>query len=412
MKKRIAVIGAGISGLTCAYKLAKQDDVSLFEAKSYIGGHTNTIDIDIPGAKCAVDTGFIVFNERTYPNFCNLLEELKISKQLSEMSFSYRSDKRDLEYNGHSLNTMFADRRNLYSPDFYRLIKDIIRFNKDAKKYVHLPVREEQTIAEFLSANNYSETFKECYLIPMLSSIWSKKKHDSLNCSAYFIFKFYENHGLLDLVNRPPWFVIPGGSRNYIKPILKTIKNVHLDTPILQITPQSNGITLQSKNTEYNFDAVVCATHSDQALAMLDKPTTLEHDILSNIKYTSNSVVLHTDSSIMPKNKRAWASWNYLDNQDGNPCLTYYMNLLQSLDCQADIFVSMNLTQQIDKAKIIQTFEYAHPCLDMHAITKQEQINKINGTRGIYFAGAYQGFGFHEDGVNSALNVCSLLEGL
>lgn len=411
LKKRIAVIGAGISGLSSAYMLAKKHDVTLFEENSYIGGHTNTIDIDIDGAKCAVDTGFIVFNQRTYPNFCNLLDELKIEKQLSEMSFSYRSDKQGLEYNGHNLNTMFADRHNLYNFKFYRLIIEIIKFNQDAKKYIHNPVREELSIEQFIINNKYSNMFSECYLIPMMASIWSKKKQDALSCSAYFIFKFYENHGLLDLWNRPPWFVIPGGSRSYIPPMLEKISNVHVNTPILKIIRKDDIVVVQSKDKEYTFDAVVCATHSDQALAMLENPSALEYEILSGITYTDNSVLLHTDSSIMPKNKRAWASWNYLENQAGNPCLTYYMNRLQNLKCETDIFVSMNLNQQIDKNKIIQTFNYAHPCLNMQAIAKQQQLKQINGTQRVYFAGAYQGFGFHEDGVNSALNVCSLLEG-
>ncbi|RUR24270.1 NAD(P)/FAD-dependent oxidoreductase [Legionella qingyii] len=410
MKKRIAVIGSGISGLTSSYILSKNYDVSLFEANNYLGGHTNTLSVETEEAVYSIDTGFIVFNKRTYPNFCKLLEELNVPIQPSEMSFSYRSDRRGLEYNGHNLNTLFSDRRNLFKLNFYRLIKDIILFNSDAKKFLAQTNNLEITINDFITENKYSEQFRESYLIPMMAAIWSKNKEDALNCSASFILKFYNNHGLLDLFNRPMWYVIKKGSKNYIAPMLERLKEqIYLNSKVDLIKRENNKITIVTNSQEHLFDAVVCATHSDQALAMLEKPTHEETRILSAIKYNENEVVLHQDRSIMPKNKRAWASWNYLDNQSTAPTLTYYMNRLQSINSNHDFFVSVNLANEIAENQIIQSFKYAHPCLNVSSLKAQQQIDLINGMNNTYYVGSYWGYGFHEDGVNSAINTCKLL---
>ncbi|PWY54326.1 amine oxidase [Legionella qingyii] len=410
MKKRIAVIGSGISGLTSSYILSKNYDVSLFEANNYLGGHTNTLSVETEEAVYSIDTGFIVFNKRTYPNFCKLLEELNVPIQPSEMSFSYRSDRRGLEYNGHNLNTLFSDRRNLIKLNFYRLIKDIILFNSDAKKFLAQTNNLEITINDFITENKYSEQFRESYLIPMMAAIWSKNKEDALNCSASFILKFYNNHGLLDLFNRPMWYVIKKGSKNYIAPMLERLKEqIYLNSKVDLIKRENNKITIVTNSQEHLFDAVVCATHSDQALAMLEKPTHEETRILSAIKYNENEVVLHQDRSIMPKNKRAWASWNYLDNQSTAPTLTYYMNRLQSINSNHDFFVSVNLANEIAENQIIQSFKYAHPCLNVSSLKAQQQIDLINGMNNTYYVGSYWGYGFHEDGVNSAINTCKLL---
>ncbi|KTD40532.1 NAD(P)/FAD-dependent oxidoreductase [Legionella parisiensis] len=410
MKKRIAVIGSGISGLTSSYLLSKNHDVSLFEANDYLGGHTHTITLEIEGNLYAIDTGFIVFNKRTYPNFCKLLEELNVPIQPSEMSFSYRSDSRGFEYSGHNLNTLFSDRRNLLKLNFYRLIKDIISFNSDAKKFLARTNDLEITINQFIKENKYSEQFRECYLIPMMAAIWSKNKKDTLNCSASFILQFYNNHGLLDLFSRPMWYVIKHGSKNYITPMIERLKDqVYLSSKVEQIIREPNKIKIIVNSEEHIFDAVVCATHSDQALKMLQEPTPEEINILSAIKYTENEVVLHKDRKVMPKNKRAWASWNYLDNQETAPTLTYYMNRLQSIHSSHDFFVSVNLAHEIAENQIIQTFKYAHPCLNVPALKAQKQINLINGMNNTYYVGSYLGYGFHEDGVNSAFNACNLL---
>ncbi|KTC92840.1 protoporphyrinogen oxidase [Fluoribacter dumoffii] len=410
LKKRIAVIGSGISGLVSCYLLSKDHDVSLFEANDYLGGHTHTIPVVMEGNLYEIDTGFIVFNKKTYPNFCKLLEELNVEIQPSEMSFSYRSDYMGLEYSGHNLNTLFSERRNLFKFDFYRLIKDILSFNHDAKKFLTRNHDLEITINDFLTENKYSKQFRESYLIPMLAAIWSKNKEDTLNCSAVFILKFYENHGLLDVFNRPLWYVIKGGSKNYIDPMIQKFKDqIYLNAKVEKIKRENNKITILTNSTEHVFDAVICATHSDQALMMLEKPTPEEINVLSLIKYTENEVILHRDRSVMPKRTRAWASWNYLDNESTAPTLTYYMNRLQSIHSKHDFFVSVNLAGGIAENQIIQAFKYAHPCLTVNALKAQKQMNLINGVNSTYFVGSYWGYGFHEDGVNSAIHTCKLI---
>lgn len=411
MSKRIAVIGSGVSGLVSAYLLSKRYDVSLFEANDYLGGHTNTVSVDIEDEQYAIDTGFIVFNKKTYPNFCKLIEKLNIPIQLSEMSFSYRSIRSGFEYNGHSLNTLFSDRRNLFKLSFYRFLKEIIIFNGDAKKLLVEAQTTDISIKEFLERHQYSSQFIECYLIPMMSAIWSKNKEDTLNCSAHFICNFYANHGLLDLYNRPPWYVIAQGSKSYIPSLIKKLNDrIYLNTPIKTIQRQANHVVLKSEYNESIFDCVVIATHSDQALKLLSQPTEEEVNILSAIKYTENEVVLHTDEKIMPRRKLSWASWNYLDNGSPSPSLTYYMNRLQSIQSRTNFFVSMNLAGTIDSSKIIQSFKYAHPCLDLAALRAQQHIKSINGVNNTYYVGSYWGYGFHEDGVNSAMNTCRLIE--
>jgi predicted NAD/FAD-binding protein len=406
----MAVIGSGISGLVSAYLLSERYDVSLFEKNDYLGGHTHTVEFELEGDHYSIDTGFIVFNKKTYPNFCQLLGQLKVPIQLSEMSFSYRSDNKDFEYNGYNLNTFFSDRRNLYKPNFYRFMKNIIAFNRDAKKFLTEENDSSITIKAFLAKRHYSKTFIECYFLPMLGAIWSKNKEDVLSCSAYFIFKFYANHGLLDLYDRPPWYVIAQGSKNYIRPMVQNLKNkIYLNTPVDTIKRKNNQIIIHSGNHEFIFDAVIIATHSDQALQLLFEPTESEVRLLSSIKYTENNVILHTDERVMPKRKRAWASWNYLDNERTSPTLTYYMNRLQSIQSNINFFVSVNLEKVIDSHKIIQHFKYAHPCLDVGAIKAQEQIGLINGIHNTYFVGSYWGYGFHEEGVNSAINTCKLI---
>ncbi|WP_347252616.1 FAD-dependent oxidoreductase, partial [Legionella sp.] len=302
MKKKIAVIGSGISGLTSSYLLSKEHDVSLFEANNYLGGHTHTLSVETEGSIYSIDTGFIVFNKRTYPNFCRLLIDLNVPIQPSEMSFSYRSDYRNIEYSGHSLNALFSDRRNLFRISFYQLIKDILSFNCHAKRFLAHTYDLEITMNDFINENTYSEQFRECYLIPMMAAIWSKNKKDTLNCSAYFILQFYKNHGLLDIFNRPKWYVIKQGSKNYINPMIENLKDrVYLNCKVNQIKREANKIKLITNSHEQVFDAVICATHSDQALSMLERPTSEEIQILSTIKYSENEVVLHKDRNLMPK---------------------------------------------------------------------------------------------------------------
>jgi predicted NAD/FAD-binding protein len=408
--KKIAVIGSGISGLLSANLLSARYDVSLFEANNYLGGHTHTVDVSLDGFNFAIDTGFIVFNKKNYPGFCKLLQKYNIPIQKSEMSFSYRSDAKDVEYNGHSLNTLFADRRNLFNPGFYRFISEILRFNKDAKKFLQETSQPDLTVKEFISQKNYRQEFVENYLVPMIASIWSKTDADALQCSTYFILKFCDNHGLLDAYNRPEWYVVQNGSRSYIPALINNFKeNIYLNTEIESIDRTAHGVTLKSSSAEFDFDAVVIATHSDQALKMLLNPSDNEKNILGAIPYKHNDVILHTDSSVMPKRRLAWASWNYLDNKNELPSLTYYMNRLQSIKSSQDFFVSVNLTEQIAADKILQRFSYAHPSFNLQSIKAQQQQQLINGKNNTYFAGSYWGYGFHEDGVQSALRACEPL---
>lgn len=407
MSKKIAVIGSGISGLVSAYLLSKDHEVSLFEANDYLGGHTHTVDVNIDDISYAIDTGFIVFNKKTYPNFCKLINSHHIPIQASEMSFSYRSNSHSFEYNGHNLNTLFSDRRNIFNPRFYKFIKEILKFNKQAKIFLLNPENHQLSIADFIKINAYSDFFVEKYMIPMMAAIWSKRPMDILKNSAYFILQFYNNHGLLDAYNRPPWYVIKGGSRNYIYYFTKNFESrIYLKTKIEKIRREENQVILYAENCQHVFDKVLIATHSDQALKILDQPTALEIAILSAIPYIENEVILHTDFRVMPRNKRAWASWNYYDRGSELPTLTYYMNRLQSLESPHHFFVSMNLGNQIDENKIIKKFSYHHPCFSQLSIQAQRDHQLINGKNHTYFAGAYWGYGFHEDGVKSAMHAC------
>jgi predicted NAD/FAD-binding protein len=410
LKKKIAVIGSGISGLLSSNLLSEHYDVTLFEANDYLGGHTHTIDVKIDNATYPIDTGFIVFNKKTYPNFCKLLEKHNIQIQKSEMSFSYRSDIKDIEYNGHNLNTLFADRRNLLKPQFYYFIREILRFNKNAKMHLLKSPENDMSIKEFISQQNYSKDFIENYLFPLIASIWSKTDKDVMQCSTHFILKFCENHGLLDAYNRPEWFVVANGSCSYVSTLIENIKDkIFLNTKIESIVRNENQVILKSATDTYIFDKVVIATHSDQALKMLTDPSEEEKRILSAIEYNNNDVILHTDNTVMPSRRLAWASWNYFDIGDDFPTLTYYMNRLQSISTSTDFFVSVNLSKYIDANKIIQKFNYSHPAFNIVSTKAQQQQHLINGKLNTFFVGSYWGYGFHEDGVNSAIQTCELL---
>lgn len=410
MQQHIAIIGSGIAGLASAHLLNKHYKVSLFEANDYLGGHTNTQSVNLEGVEYHIDTGFIVFNKKTYPNFCKLLEKNNIPIQPSEMSFSYRSDQFNIEYNGHNINSLFCDRKNLFKPRFYQFITQILKFNREAKNFLLNCPDRSISISEFIDRQNYSKDFIDFYLQPMISAIWSMKKTDISNCEAYYILSFYANHGLLDYYDRPQWYVLKNGSKSYIEPLIKDIKGtIYMNTEITQVERHFRGVILRSNKEEYHFDKVIIATHSDQALKMLANPSPEEVKILSAITYTNNEVTLHTDTKIMPKHKLGWASWNFYDNGTSIPTLTYYMNRLQSIRSPQPFFVSVNLNDQISPKKIIKEFRYSHPCLDSKATKAQKNIDQINGINHIYYVGSYWGYGFHEDGVNSALHACQLL---
>lgn len=410
MIKRIAVIGSGISGLVSACLLSQRYDVALFEENDYLGGHTHTVDIEMAANKHAIDTGFIVFNKRTYPNFNRLIQRFNIPIQKTEMSFSYHSDINRIEYNGTNLNTLFADRSNILNPYFYRFIKDILRFNRDAKEYL-TSGHDDVTIMDFTRSRGYGRLFLDAYMVPIFSAIWTKKVSDVWHCSARFLLDFFNEHGLLNIYQRPQWYTIVGGSRNYIPKLTGNFKDkIYLNTKIEKIERKHDSVILRTREGHQEFNMAVLAVHSDQALQMLADPTEEEERILGAIQYSQNEAILHSDISLLPKKRRAWASWNYVDIGSELPTLTYYMNRLQDLSITDHVCISINLGQRIKPDKIIQKFSYAHPVLNVAALEAQKKRSLINGSRQTYYCGAYWGHGFHEDGVNSALEVARLLE--
>lgn len=407
---KIAIIGSGISGLTSAYLLNRNHDITVFEANDYIGGHTHTHNIKIKDKEYAVDTGFIVYNERTYPNFIKLLDTLGVERQLSTMGFSVKSASEDYEYAGESLNSLFAKRSNIFRLGFLRMLYEMYRFGKKSDS-TGLGLDVSITLGAYLRSENYSNEFINYFIIPMGAAIWSTPANKVLDMPAYFFIKFFYNHGMLEIINRPKWWVIKDGSSAYIKKIIKGFESkINLSSPIRTVSRLDNGIEIETANSKkpLMFDAVVFATHSDQALGMLKDPTEKEKDILSSIPYQKNEVLLHTDSSVLPKRKLAWASWNYqLDSNPESPVvLTYNMNILQSLDCDETFCVTLNDHQSVDKSKVLKKITYHHPLFTVKGIEAQKRKLEISGVNNTYYCGAYWHNGFHEDGVASAIEVC------
>ena len=416
--KNIAIIGTGISGLTAAYLLAKKHQVTVFEKNDRVGGHTATVDVVKESQKFAIDTGFIVFNDKTYPNFLALLDEIGISKQTTEMSFSVHNCHTGMEYNGHNLNTLFAQRRNLFRPKFWRLVKDILRFNKLCKAiFEQQAYKEGYTLGTFITDNHFSDFFSEHYILPMGAAIWSSSLSQMEDVEFTFFVKFFHNHGLLNIADRPQWYVIPQGSRSYLTPLCEPFKkNIKLSADILAIT-RSNGkvqVHFTDRPSEI-FDDVVIACHSDEALTLLDDASKDECEVLAAMPYRANSVVLHTDKNLLPKRKKAWASWNYQlsNDRDKAASVTYNMNILQGIKSKHTFCVTLNQKEDIDPKEILREFTYHHPIFSAHSVKAQKQRPLICGVNHTHFAGAYWHNGFHEDGVRSAVEVakrfdCSL----
>lgn len=412
--KKVAVIGSGISGMTLAHLLKDTFDVTLLEKNNYIGGHTATIDIELNGQDVAVDTGFIVFNDRTYPNFLKLLAKIGISRQETEMSFSVRNLETGLEYNGHSFTTLFAQKRNIFRPKFWKLLADIVRFNKVCKEmYASNDFKGLTTLGDLLEEHQFNSFFQEHYILPMGAAIWSTSLNAMAEFEIEFFVRFFYHHGLLDVTNRPQWYVIPGGSKQYIKPLLAGLySNVRLNSDIKQVTRSNGGALIEfSDGSVESYDKVVFACHSNEALALLGDATETETDILGDIPYTENSVVLHTDDAMLPVNKAAWASWNYRLGKDNNApaSVTYQMNILQGLTTSKPLCVTLNGKEDIKPSEIIQTFSYSHPVFNRKSLAAQKRRAEINGVTNTYFCGAYWYNGFHEDGVKSAVDVAALL---
>ena len=408
---KIAIIGSGISGLTSAYLLNRKHDVTIFEANDYIGGHTHTHNIDIDGKNYSIDTGFIVYNERTYPNFIKLLDQLNIERQLSTMGFSVKSASQDYEYAGESLNTLFAKRSNIFRIGFWRMLYAMYHFGKKADS-LGRGLDVSMTLGDYLVDENYSSEFINYFIIPMGAAIWSTPANKVLDMPAYFFIKFFYNHGMLELTNRPNWWVIKNGSSEYIKKITIGFEDkIHLSTPVKKVSRVEGGveIVLFKKDKALKFDSVIFATHSNQALDILDDPSDAEKDILGSIPYQKNNILLHTDSSVLPRRKLAWASWNYqLDRDPNSPViLTYNMNILQTIESNKTFCVTLNDSDSVDKNSILKKITYHHPLFTVNAIEAQKRKSEISGVNNTYYCGAYWRNGFHEDGVVSALDVCS-----
>ena len=402
---KIAIIGTGISGNVAAYHLNKDHDITVFEANDYLGGHTHTHNIELEGKSYSVDTGFIVFNYKTYPNFTGLLKELGVKEQLSAMSFGVKCEKTGLEYMGSTINSLFAQRRNIFRPSFWRMILDILRFNRQATDLLE-DESDDISLGEYLKREKFSQTFIDYYLVPMAAAVWSADLNLMYQFPARYLIQFFHNHGLLSVTNRPDWYVIKGGSKTYVTALTASFKDkIRLSTPVTGVKRGKEAVIVTSAQGEESYDAVFFACHSDQALRLLEQPTASEQQVLGAIKYQENEVLLHTDASILPKRKTAWAAWNYhlLENDQGQVPVTYNMNILQGLDSEQTFCVTLNNANAIDQTKVLKRLQYHHPIYTQESVAAQARQSEINTDR-LYFCGAYWRYGFHEDGVVSALN--------
>lgn len=411
-KLKIAIIGSGIAGNTIAYYLHKKHDITVFESENRIGGHTHTHHIQHEGQEVAVDTGFIVFNNRTYPHFIALLEELNVAWRPSSMSFSVRCEDTGLEYNGTTLNSLFAQRLNLFRPAFLKMIRDILRFNKNALEL--LQDGNEIKLGEYLKLGGYSQQFIDYYIIPMGSAIWSTDAKQMLDFPARFFVRFFHHHGMLSIDDRPEWRTIIGGSASYLNELTKPFsQSIRLNTPVESVRRLKKSVRIKPKNgPEEKFDYVFFACHSDQALHILSDPSNTESEVLGAIPYQKNTIFLHHDQKLMPKKRLAWAAWNYHVTTPAPDyvAVTYDMNILQGITSQEHLLVTLNHTKDIDPQKIIKRIDYMHPVYTLKGAAAQARHAEISGVNRTGFAGAYWRNGFHEDGVVSALEAIKHFE--
>jgi predicted NAD/FAD-binding protein len=403
---KVAIVGAGIAGNTVAYRLRDAHEITVFEAADYVGGHTHTVNVDVDGARYAVDTGFIVFNDWTYPNFVALLAELGVASQPTSMSFSVSCERSGLEYNGTSLAALFADRRNLVRPRFYRMLADVVRFGRDARAFLDR-ADDSSSLGEFLAARRYSRELVTSYVVPMTAAIWSAAPGSVLDMPARFLLRFFANHGMLSISDRPTWRTILGGSARYVEALVAGHRErIRTRCAVTAVTRHPHGVVVATRDGEPElFDAVFLACHSDQALALLTDPSGSERDVLGAIRYRTNDAVLHTDARLLPRCRRAWASWNYrVPAEDASgPLVTYHMNTLQRLDAPVELCVTLNDGGRVQPSRLLGRYRYEHPVFDASATVAQRRHAEIDGERRTYFCGAYWRNGFHEDGVASAL---------
>ena len=407
-RSRIAIVGAGVAGLVAARLLGQKYDVRLFEANNRAGGHSHTVTVNVAGGQYRVDTGFIVCNNRNYPLFLNLLEELNVGLIPAEMSFSVSNPAIELEYNGHNLNTLFAQRRNLWRGAFGVMLYDILRFNRIARRH-----NEAGTVGEFIARHGFGEWFAENYLLPMTAAIWSCEPRQASEFPMKLLAGFFANHGLLDLFNRPRWYSIAGGSRSYVTALCRGLGDrIELGRPVRGISRLSSGVRLRFDQDSADFDHAVLACHSDQALALLESAAAAETEILGAIPYQTNIVTLHGDASLMPGRRRAWASWNFRagdESRNQGPAVTYCMNILQRLKAPQPLLVSLNAADRIAAETVLGEYRYSHPQFSQRALAAQARRGEISGVERIHYCGAWCYNGFHEDAVRSAVDVCRQL---
>ena len=414
---KIAVIGAGISGMVSAHYLSSAGhDIHLYEANNYVGGHTDTHHIQVQGKSYSVDTGFIVFNEDNYPNFSRFLEELKVPSQISDMSFGVHNTRTGLEYNATSIDSLFCQRRNILSPSFYRMLWDLVRFYRHSPKLLDSTSEavEQQSLGDYLRAHNYSRSFIQDHILPMACALWSGPSISIQDFPVRYFVSFMQNHKMLNLSGRPEWRVVQGGSRSYIDAMLSQFTgSVSTSTPVREIKRHANGVRLRVEGQWLDFDKVIIATHSDQALSMLSDPSQSELSVLSGIKYQRNEMQLHSDAAVMPNNKKAWASWSVKVGAELESACTvsYYMNLLQQLDAPVDFFTSLNCSDLVNPEKVYVSRSYDHPVYNADTLASQQRRSEISGHNHTYYCGAYWGWGFHEDGARTAMDCVHHIQG-
>ena len=425
---RVAIVGSGISGLAVAHRLRGHADVTLFEAGDYFGGHTHTVDVTLPGLSGGpksmvthgVDTGFLVFNERTYPNLISLFAELEVETAKSDMSFSVKVPDAlrgtGLEWSGSSLNSVFAQRRNLVNPRFLRMLRDIVRFNRITTKLARSGAEAamEQPLGDFLRAEKFSGEFRDWYFLPMMGCIWSCPTDQMLQFPVATMIRFCHNHGLIQITDRPQWWTVKGGARHYVDKIIQGIADKRLNTPVRRVERDASGVRIVTDAGTERFDQVVMAAHSDETLGLLALPSAAERNTLGAIRYQPNRAVLHTDASVLPNRKLAWAAWNYeraqsAGGESAGVCLHYLLNMLQPLPFAQAVVVSLNPLQEIARKHIMGEFNYAHPVFDLAAMRAQKNVPSLQGQQHTWFCGAWTGYGFHEDGLKSGLGVARLM---
>ena len=416
MSRRVAIVGSGIAGLSAAHHLRGRAHVTLFEAADYFGGHTHTVDVTLPTASgeqtYGVDTGFLVYNERTYPGLIGLFTSLGIDVAKTDMSFSVQvpgpNGRNALEWNGADLNSVFAQRSNLFKPGFWWMLRDILRFNALATELAERgdDAALMQPLQDFLREHRFGTGFRDGYLLPMLGCIWSCPTDQMLQFPVATMVRFCHNHGLIQVNHRPQWYTVRGGARHYVEKIVAGVDQALLQTPVRRITRDASGVQIHTDTGAHRFDQLVIATHSDQALGLLEQPSLMEQSVLSRIRYHDNHAVLHTDVRCMPERKLAWAAWNYeraqqTERESAQVCLHYWLNRLQPLPFSQDVFVSLNPVRAIDPSKVLAEFSYAHPVFDLADIQAQREMSALQGGQHTWFAGAWMGYGFHEDGLQA-----------